>query len=141
MTTSEFVRNLWENSGDYTTKMDITTAQNDLDTFRAEGWDVPDDLTAEEYAEAWNDLVDSIAKEDTTTKRINICTILTNDSDTERQTISWDATTGHLYSDHMDSDCPAYDATFQTLEDAEDACLEIWGRNPAWALEWIERDE
>lgn len=61
MTTSEFVRNLWENSSDYTTKMDITTAQNDLDTFRAEGWDVPDDLTAEEYAEVWNELVDSVA--------------------------------------------------------------------------------
>lgn len=61
MTTSEFVRNLWENSSDYTTRMDITTAQNDLNTFRAEGWDVPDDLTAEEYAEAWNELVDSVA--------------------------------------------------------------------------------
>ena len=74
-------------------------------------------------------------------KHIDICTILTNDSDTERQTISWDAATGYLYSDHMDSDSPAYSATFDTLEDAEDACLEIWGRNPAWALEWIERDE
>ena len=63
MTASEFVRNLWENSSDYATKMDITTAQNDLDTFRAEGWDVPDDLTAEEYAEAWNELVDSVADE------------------------------------------------------------------------------
>ena len=63
MTTSEFVRNLWENSSDYTTKMDINTAQNDLDTFRAEGWDVPEDLTAEEYAEAWNELVDSVADE------------------------------------------------------------------------------
>ena len=63
MTTSEFIRNLWENSSDYTTRMDITTAQNDLDTFRAEGWDVPDDLTAEEYAEAWNELVDSVTDE------------------------------------------------------------------------------
>lgn len=29
-------------------------AAEDLDRFRAEGWDVPEDLTPEEYAEIWN---------------------------------------------------------------------------------------
>lgn len=57
MTAYEFVRNLWENSDSYDTMMDIETAQQDLDNFRSESWDVPEDLTAEEYASIWNELV------------------------------------------------------------------------------------
>lgn len=58
MTVYEFIRNLWENSPDYTAHMDEETAQQDLDTFRSEGWDVPEDLTAAEYTSIWNGLVD-----------------------------------------------------------------------------------
>lgn len=64
MTTSEFVRSLFENSNDYTTRMDIETARQDLDNFRADGWDLPEDITPEDYMEAWNDLIDENMEED-----------------------------------------------------------------------------
>ena len=57
MTISEFVRNLWENSSDYTTMMDIETARQDLDNFRRSEFDMPDGITPEDYMEAWNELV------------------------------------------------------------------------------------
>lgn len=66
MTAYEFVRSLWENSDAYNVRMDIDTARTDLDNFRSEDdWDVPEDLTAEEYMEIWNALIDD-NKEDTT---------------------------------------------------------------------------
>ena len=58
MTAYDFVRNLWENSDSYDQRMDIKTAQQDLDNFQSESWDVPEDLTAEEYMEIWNGLID-----------------------------------------------------------------------------------
>lgn len=58
MTLSEFVRNLWENSSDYTQRMDIATARQDLDNFRRSEFTMPDDITPESYMEAWNELVD-----------------------------------------------------------------------------------
>ena len=58
MTAYDFVRNLWENSDSYDQRMDIKTAQQDLDNFHSESWDVPEDLTAEEYMEIWNGLID-----------------------------------------------------------------------------------
>ena len=64
MTISVFVMNLWENSSDFTARMDIETARQDLDTFRAEGWDMPDDITPEDYMEVWNELVDEYCKDD-----------------------------------------------------------------------------
>ena len=57
MTLSEFVRNLWENSEDYTTRMDIETARQDLDNFRRSEFDMPEDITPESYMESWNELV------------------------------------------------------------------------------------
>ena len=74
-------------------------------------------------------------------KRIDICTILTNDSDTERQTISWDTEDLHLYSDREDGPIDGEFATYQTVEEAEDACAAMWGgSNSAWDIQWIERD-
>ena len=36
----------------------LETARADLETFRAQdGWDVPEDLTAEEYMDIYNELV------------------------------------------------------------------------------------
>lgn len=61
MTKREFVQFLWEHAMDYDgSYMSLETARADLENFRAEdGWDVPEDLTAEEYAEIWNGLVDA----------------------------------------------------------------------------------
>lgn len=61
MTKREFVQFLWEHTMDYDgSYMSLETARADLENFRAEdGWDVPEDLTAEEYMEMWNELVDA----------------------------------------------------------------------------------
>jgi hypothetical protein len=54
LTTNEaFVAELWDNAID-TTAMTAEQAAEDLAHFRREGWDVPEDLTAAEYAEIWN---------------------------------------------------------------------------------------
>ena len=58
MTAYEFVRNLWENSSSYADRIDSDTAREDLENFRAEGWDIPDGLTADTYADIWNELVE-----------------------------------------------------------------------------------
>lgn len=70
MTLSEFVRNLFENSDDYTTRMDIETARQDLDNFRRSEFDMPEGITPEDYMESWNELVDE-NKEDETMKTIS----------------------------------------------------------------------
>ena len=59
MTKREFVENLFnENRNGNPELMDIETAENDLNNFRLDGWDIPEDLTAEEYAEIWNNLIE-----------------------------------------------------------------------------------
>ena len=57
MTTTEFVRDLWESdpNGSHTELLDLETARKDLENFA--GWDLPDDITPESYMEAWNELV------------------------------------------------------------------------------------
>ena len=57
MTTTEFVRDLWESdpNGSHTELLDIETARKDLENFA--DWDLPDDITPESYMEAWNELV------------------------------------------------------------------------------------
>lgn len=63
MTPYEFVKALWENSReDYDGKLDVETATGDLENFRAVGYDVPEDLTAKDYATWWNELVDEQKK-------------------------------------------------------------------------------
>ena len=59
MTIREFVLKLWENdpNGSTTERLDLDTARIDLDNFRADGWDLPEGITPESYAEAWNELV------------------------------------------------------------------------------------
>ena len=59
MTVYDFVRELRENDsiGVYDTPMDIETAKTDLANFAADGWDLPDDITPESYAAAWNELI------------------------------------------------------------------------------------
>lgn len=47
----------------YDRKMDVETAARELEWRRDEGeWDVPEDLTAEDFAEWWNEFVDEQKK-------------------------------------------------------------------------------
>ena len=52
-TNEAFVADLFDNAID-STSMTAEQAAEDLSMFRREGWDVPEDLTAEEFAEIWN---------------------------------------------------------------------------------------
>lgn len=52
----EFVRDLFDETRVCPEPLDPETGQQDLANFRAEGWHVPADLTAEEYREIWNEL-------------------------------------------------------------------------------------
>lgn len=61
MTIYEFAKQLWEACDDpdgiekngYT----VEDAAADLENFRADGWDLPDDITPEEFAAAMNEVV------------------------------------------------------------------------------------
>ena len=56
MTAREWVENLFNEDRNDAEPMSVRTAESDLRNFRAEGWDVPEDLTAQEYMEIWNEL-------------------------------------------------------------------------------------
>ena len=51
-----FVYRLFDNALTPILAMDLQTAERDLEYFRAYDWEVPEDLTAEEYMEIWNEL-------------------------------------------------------------------------------------
>lgn len=72
-------------------------------------------------------------------KIIDICTILLSDSDTERQTISWDVESRALISDHADAPLDAPECV--SYEEATDVCWDMWGNSSAWDLEWIDQDD
>ena len=57
MTVREFVAYLYDNAEDTNVLHDIRTATEDLEHLRREGFDVPEDITPEEYADVWNDMV------------------------------------------------------------------------------------
>lgn len=62
MTNYEFVQNLFGNCRETAEPIDIETARLDLRNFRREAeaapecWEVPEDLTPEEYMTIWNEL-------------------------------------------------------------------------------------
>ncbi len=59
MTISEFVKKLWENDPNGNCEeMDIQTAYEDIENFKADGWDLPEGITPKSYMEAWNELVE-----------------------------------------------------------------------------------
>lgn len=59
MTIREFVKQLWENDPNGNCEeMDIQTAYEDIENFKADGWDLPEDIAPESYMEAWNELVE-----------------------------------------------------------------------------------
>ena len=63
-----------------------------------------------------------------------ICTINLNEAD-GRQTISWNPEDGMLYSSACEEPVDGY--TYDSVEEAADACYAMWGIAP-WELEWIE---
>lgn len=87
-----------------------------------------------EFAEEWEKPVGEIFAELELIDRTDICTILLNDSDTERQTIYY--YNGKLWSTAEEG--PIDTPKFGSLEEAEEYCGKAWGTD-AWELEWIER--
>lgn len=71
---------------------------------------------------------------------IDICTILLNGSETERQTISYSEVSKKLFSSVINA--PLGTPPLNTVEDAEDYCHIMWGVDPSgvWDLQWIERE-
>lgn len=57
MTMREFINNLFLNCPDTPAMMTVEDAAYDLENFRADGVDLPEGITPEAYAEAWNEAV------------------------------------------------------------------------------------
>ena len=72
---------------------------------------------------------------------IDICTILLNNSETERQTISYNTVSKKLFSSAIDT--PLDTPPLNSIEDAEEYCHISWGIDPSgvWDLQWIEREK
>ena len=61
MTTYELAKQVWENCIDPDALANGYTAQDaaaDLDNFRADGWDIPGDITPAAFSEAMNEVVE-----------------------------------------------------------------------------------
>lgn len=71
-----------------------------------------------------------------TTDYIRICSILTNDSDTERQIIGWSALDGCLYSDHQEE--PLLDGETWTIAQAVEVCKTMYFDGWGWKPEWCD---
>lgn len=59
ITVEEFVAELYDGASSPSNKMTTDEAKEDLEMFRLEGWTMPDDITPEAFADAWNNLVDA----------------------------------------------------------------------------------
>lgn len=57
MTISEFVQDLFDSCSVTPEYMDLQTAADDLNNFRVYGWDLPEGIVPETYADTWNALV------------------------------------------------------------------------------------
>jgi hypothetical protein len=69
-----------------------------------------------------------------------ICTINLNEEE-GRQAISWNPDDGMLYSSACEEPVDGY--TYDSIEEAAEACDLMWGRSDisnAWGLEWIEAE-
>jgi len=67
---------------------------------------------------------------------VKICSILLNDSENERQIISYDPDDKMLHSSAQDEPC-CEGLQFDTVSDAIEACWSMWC-TAAWSLEWEE---
>ena len=57
MTIRQFVESLFNNCREGVEFMTVEEAEYDIANFKAEGWKLPENLTAEEYAKIWNSLI------------------------------------------------------------------------------------
>lgn len=57
MTIREFVEDLYNSCRESAQPLTVEQAAEDIENFKRESWDIPDGITAEEYAEIWNELV------------------------------------------------------------------------------------
>lgn len=66
MTAYELANQVWETcvDPDAISKNEYTVedAAADLDNFQTDGWDLPDDITAEDFASAINDIIEETRK-------------------------------------------------------------------------------
>ena len=71
--------------------------------------------------------------------RITLCTILTNDSDTERQIISWDTEDHKLYSNKQEE--PLLEGTeIGGYQEAFDTVQSLYFNGDGWEPEWADED-
>lgn len=59
-----FVNDLWLDNGNhgFADLIDLETAQDDLENFKRDEWELPDGITAENYMDAWNQLVNEYSE-------------------------------------------------------------------------------
>lgn len=57
MTIYEFAKNLFENAVDTIETYTVEDATADIENATADGWDIPEDMTAEELCNAMNEIV------------------------------------------------------------------------------------
>lgn len=75
-------------------------------------------------------------------KLIPLATVLLSDSSTERQTISYDPVSCHLYSDADPDGVPvAGGVEFSTEAEAIEGISMLYPSGSPWELEWIEPEE
>lgn len=60
----DFVNDLWLDNGNhgFADLIDLETAKDDLENFKRDGWELPDGITAENYMDAWNQLVNEYSE-------------------------------------------------------------------------------
>lgn len=63
ITIEEFVKEMFNSQHVSCEKIDIETARTDLNNFRNSEYEMPDDMTAEDFMTAWNELVDEVEGE------------------------------------------------------------------------------
>ena len=99
---------------------------------------VIDTAEVERLAVEWEKPLDELLNQLTEVdRRVAICSILLNDSDEERQIISYDREDHRLYSDAQD-DAINEGQEYATIDEAAEACQMMWFNTIGWDPEWIE---
>lgn len=62
MTIYEFAKNLWENAVGHIGEYSIEDAVIDLANATADGWEVPDDMDADDLCRAMNSIIEEMAE-------------------------------------------------------------------------------
>jgi hypothetical protein len=57
MTTRQFVEGIFNDCREGAKPITVEEAENDISNFKNEGWEMPKNITAEEYSEIWNGLI------------------------------------------------------------------------------------